>query len=282
MASNKSRKVLWLLLAAVLLLLLSGGTFLFLNQSDATREKVVADKVDKLEDPVSSEDNLKDTPIEGEESYRVDAGNITPKIENRDGAKAVKYFKAIAGANFAKYVDEIVLISDKDSDEDASVIVSDKDPQMWVLRINLGFLDERDGEENLIYGLVHEYAHILSLNDTQVDGFVSGECPALEISEGCANEDSYINQFERKFWSSLNADPDAEEFGGYYEGREEDFVTEYASTNAIEDFAETFAQYVLKDTTQFEGVAADKVQFMVDKPDIRDEVSRIRKAVKKL
>ena len=281
MANGKGRKVLWLSLITILLIAISSGIFLFFSNSDSTKETVVSEKVEKLEDPVYSEDELKDTPIEGEESYRVDAGNISPKIENRDGAKAVKYFKAIAGANFAKYIDEIILISDKDTDEDASVIVSDKDPRMWVLRVNLGFLDERDGEKNLIYGLVHEYAHIFSLNNTQVDGFVSGECPALEISEGCANVDSYINQFEREFWADLGADPDAENFGGYYEGREEHFVTEYAATNVIEDFAETFAQYVLKDTTQFEDVAADKVQFMVDNPDIRDEVSRIRKAVKK-
>lgn len=283
MSEKKSRKLLWISTIVILLILVVGGVFLAINSSPTDSKK--ADGTEKIEEKISSKDEEleeNDVPIKGEQSYSVKDGEISPDIENAAGRRAVEYFQTIAGDNFEEYINEIQLVSDKDTDEEASVIVSDGDPYKWVLRINLGFSDERDAKKNLIYSLVHEYAHIFSLNDTQVDGFVEGECPNLFISEGCANPGSYIDDFENAFWADLDADPDSEDFGGYYENAEDDFVTEYAATNAIEDFAETFAHYVLKDTTEFEGVAADKIQFMVDSSDIKSEVQRIRKALEKV
>ena len=283
MSEKKSRKLLWISTIVILLILVVGGVFLAINSSPTDSKK--ADGTEKIEEKISSKDEEleeNDVPIKGEQSYSVKDGEISPDIENAAGRRAVEYFQTIAGDNFEEYINEIQFVSDKDTDEEASVIVSDGDPYKWVLRINLGFSDERDAKKNLIYSLVHEYAHIFSLNDTQVDGFVEGECPNLFISEGCANPGSYIDDFENAFWADLDADPDSEDFGGYYENAEDDFVTEYAATNAIEDFAETFAHYVLKDTTEFEGVAADKIQFMVDSSDIKSEVQRIRKALEKV
>lgn len=283
MSEKKSRKLLWISTIVILLILVVGGVFLAINSSPTDSKK--ADGTEKIEEKISSKDEEleeNDVPIKGEQSYSVKDGEISPDIENAAGRRAVEYFQTIAGDNFEEYINEIQLVSDKDTDEEASVIVSDGDPYKWVLRINLGFSDERDAKKNLIYSLVHEYAHIFSFNDTQVDGFVEGECPNLFISEGCANPGSYIDDFENAFWADLDADPDSEDFGGYYENAEDDFVTEYAATNAIEDFAETFAHYVLKDTTEFEGVAADKIQFMVDSSDIKSEVQRIRKALEKV
>ena len=61
MANGKGRKVLWLSLITILLIAISSGIFLFFSNSDSTKETVVSEKVEKLEDPVYSEDELKDT-----------------------------------------------------------------------------------------------------------------------------------------------------------------------------------------------------------------------------
>lgn len=285
MANKNTKKILWTLASFVFIIAISLGAFLFANGSSNESKKSDTETIVTKVSPNDEELEKNDIPIVGEQSYAVNDGEISPAIENAAGRRAVEYFEAIAGDNFDEYINEIILMSDESTDEEASVITSDTDPVKWVLRINLAFSGKEEAKKDMIYNLVHEYAHIFSLNDTQVDGFIEGACPALEISEGCANPGSYIDDFENAFWLDLNADPNSEEFGGYYEDHEDDFVSEYAATNVIEDFAETFAHYTLKKSNKdgwSDSLAVGKIFFMADNPEIKAEVNRIKKAVKKL
>ena len=100
------------------------------------------------------------------------------------------------------------------------------------------------------YTIIHEMSHYISLNEKQVQyyyedvkGFPSNR---YSDQECVANKNSYLQQFYQRFWEDLtpiwNANPDNPKF---YERHKNDFVTPYASSSCAEDFAESFAAYVL-------------------------------------
>ncbi|MBP9115027.1 MAG: hypothetical protein KBF89_01615 [Acidimicrobiia bacterium] len=256
------------------------------------KNKVSTKKFDTyFQDSKSRIDNSsKDKPISGfrdaeidsqiEGTFKVVGSDLSPTPTDPDQIKAWKYYKAIAGDEFiSKYMAKVDFYNDSTSDIDAGVGANETDPNKWDLSVNLAFISEK---ADLIYTMVHEYAHIFSLNPTQVNGRVTGSCPDLLISEGCALDQSYINLYYEKFWSSLNANPDSQNFGEYYPGREKDFVSEYGATNCIEDFAETFAYYTLRDTSNLKAIADEKITFMGNNDGIRLDVNRIRENISRL
>jgi hypothetical protein len=125
--------------------------------------------------------------------------------------------------------------------------------------------------------LIHENAHIMSLSASQSDNDMIGdeeycddndECDDdkfrrifaqkeatcapnhYEYGSGCLKEDSYLNLFFQKFWADIYPEY-------YYGGNQimstyhflqkynDHFVSTYAATNPVEDFAESFTTFVL-------------------------------------
>jgi hypothetical protein len=169
--------------------------------------------------------------------------------------------------------------SNDDSDTLAYVIRADGDVQRWDLAANLAY---SDNPPELIATLVHEYAHILSLNSTEVEPFAKS-CETLDLDEGCAEQDSYIFAFEREFWAEYGTDaPDAtngddEVTDAFYAEHEEDFVSAYAATNVVEDFAESFMLYVIEpEPDNGETPTARKLLFFAQYPELVDIRDRIR------
>ena len=201
-------------------------------------------------------------------------GRFSPEISDNSEKEIWGYFLTIAGADFAKQnITKVSFYNDKDSDTSAAVNQDEQDSSKWDLSVNLA---HKDDTKELLMTLVHEYAHIYSLNSAEVDGKVANSCPHLSISEGCAKDGSMINQFNKKFWANLNADANSEEFGKYYAANPDNFTSEYAATNTIEDFAETFAYATLKNTQKYPESAKSKVAFMEGNPKINANMSRIR------
>ena len=174
----------------------------------------------------------------------------------------------------------------------AAVAPLEGDPTLWLLSVDPA--DVGDAEE-LDATLIHEFAHLLTLNDSQVPGIDEADFFALDRAEqscstyfpgeGCANADSYIHLFVERFWTNL-----LDEFGdleeldddAYWDAVDEiterygdHFVTEYAMTNPAEDIAETFAIFVLEDRPTGNTVAEQKLLFLYDFPELvtlRDEI----------
>lgn len=131
------------------------------------------------------------------------------------------------------------------------------DLSSWRLAVNAyglmedgKFVNERDFEHTLI----HEFAHVMTLNDNQLNSSISlEECfPNYFPGEGCSNTGSFINQFVKKFWSpnmidTLNSEGSGESI---YLEKPDFFVTDYAATNPGEDIAESFTYFVLKPTPE--------------------------------
>ncbi len=132
-----------------------------------------------------------------------------------------------------------------------------------------------------MFTLIHEFAHILSLNSTQVDAAVAeGSCGGFVIDEGCVRDAAYLGKFYVAYWDGqfeLNEDTSVER----YESNTQAFVTEYAATNPIEDFAESFASFVFnkkQDVDQHQ--AEEKINFFYGYNELVDIRASIRTGLK--
>lgn len=154
---------------------------------------------------------------------------------------------------------------------------TDQSLSSWVfaLDISSAYLDgqtlERGGD--FIHTIIHEYGHIMSLNDSQLNPG-GGACNNYNPGEGCANESSYIDEFYERFWEDIagehadtNGDDDA--VFEFYQKYSDRFVSDYSATNPAEDIAEVFAHFVTTDT-QPNGsqIKDEKVRFMYEYPEL--------------
>ena len=163
-----------------------------------------------------------------------------------------------------------------DADTLAYVYQAD-DPKLWVLAANLATSED---EDDLVATLVHEYAHILTLSTDETEP-IDGTCTTVETSEGCAHDDAALWEFEQQFWAAYSDAPatdneDASIAEQFYEAHEEEFVSDYAATNVVEDIAESFMAYVLEDPPTGDSVAAVKLRFFAERPEFAAIRDRIR------
>lgn len=117
----------------------------------------------------------------------------------------------------------------------------------WDLSINM---DQADDIYLLISTINHENGHLLSLNNSQLSP-TQEPCNTYLTYNGCSRQNSYINKFYDFFWKGrienkwLEIDSeDDDQLGSFYSDYEDEFVTSYAPTNPIEDFAESWNSFV--------------------------------------
>ncbi|MGE7667633.1 putative zinc-binding metallopeptidase [Ureibacillus composti] len=131
----------------------------------------------------------------------------------------------------------------------AYVSLHDDFGEYWTLGMNNENIEL--ASETLVTYL-HEYSHFLSLNFNEVDYWEDeASCPSLFLKNaGCLYEDAYLTGFYLQFWESGASD--------VFEGN---YVSEYAMTSPEEDFAETFAHFVLTETPKGNSVVDEKILF---------------------
>lgn len=173
--------------------------------------------------------------------------------------EAFEYFGDLIPKEEREMLSGFWIFSDGYGDSTAIVIQDEEDLSKWILMIDPA--DSHPGgvmdEEELTYTVVHEFAHLLSLNSEQVELVSEDVCEdAYFTGEGCSKEDSYINLFYQEFWLEEPSYVPA------------DFVTEYAAVNAGEDFAESFTFFVLGDLAEGDSVASRKVNFFGRFPEL--------------
>lgn len=142
----------------------------------------------------------------------------------------------------------------------------------WILRFNV--LASTDSNY-LTDALIHEYGHFITLNPTQQVPLKAGEtCPQEALYE-CPAPDSYANQFFEKFWRPIyhewtgtRGDPNA----GYqfYLRYSDQFVTEYAASQPLEDIAESWTYFIIRPKPTGDTVADQKVLFFYQFPELVD------------
>lgn len=125
-------------------------------------------------------------------------------------------------------------------------------------------------ESKFLATAVHEYGHALTLNESQLKlDLLSDTISYNDIS--LFRDDSYM----KAFYDAFYADGMQRDF---YE-HPEDFVNEYAGTGGVsEDIAECFMQFVISQRQSGDSLAAQKINFFYDYPEMLEARDSIRQS----
>lgn len=204
-------------------------------------------------------------------------GSLDPEPEGLE-LEVWHTFMRVTTPEFATDVVTEYRAGDAPDSDTLAYVYQARNPENWVLAANLATSDD---PELLVATLIHEYAHILTLGVDEVNPRF-GDCPTIRLDEGCAYDDSTLQAFVQQFWSAYddsapdvsNTDPDVA--WDFYIDHEDDFVSDYAATNAVEDIAESFMTFVLEDEPSGDTVVARKLGFFWSYPDYVAIRERIR------
>lgn len=129
-------------------------------------------------------------------------------------------------------------------------------------------------EKGLPYILIHEYGHYLSLKDTKLK--LNGDYKDIKAEGG-----EILQKFIAECLGHI-----AEEFDNvdkdklylFYARHKNDFVTKYAASNLLEDFAESFARFVAGSEVESETLKR-KMKFFNDNQDLSAIKTKILKNI---
>ena len=171
--------------------------------------------------------------------------------------------------------------------------------------------------KNVKASIVHEFGHVIGGTVAHSDGNIAdfdlvkkniqeyrkiinnnqNECHPnfYDRLSGCMNDDSYMSEFYKKFWSGImNEFSYSFEYGNHAEFEEDNadfhakfenrFVTKYSASNPVEDFAESFTAFVLFEdpnfpirTMYYNPVIKEKIDFFYNYPELIEIRDYIRK-----
>ncbi|WP_261842261.1 hypothetical protein [Aliamphritea ceti] len=223
---------------------------------------------------------VNDGQIEEAESYQPE------DIDHRRAEKIWQVFAAIIPAKQLYRVQEYY-VNGPENDGGASVIAVDSELRDWQLSIDEKSveLNDRQDMQDLAFLLIHEFGHILTLNHEQIDAdYMSCEA-TIELEEGCAKDNSYIDLFVKRFWNKgMLTFAKTQDAATVYRRYTNHFVHEYAATNPVEDIAESFSIFVEEDEPENCGVtvADQKVCFFYEFSELIILRSQIRAGVSSL
>jgi hypothetical protein len=228
---------------------------------------------------------------------------IDPSIENvpanlqteqNDTAahqKLWKYFASLIPLENRGSLAEFSVMTDGQDNVLAAVAQTNTDPTLWDLEVDIA--DSQD-YYYLTYTYVHEFAHLLTLGSNQVPPSNAvfnnpdnneiyleevAACPNFFPGEGCANSDSYINQYYAKFWiniydewNSINLEETDDVYykrlDKFYYKYQDQFLTDYSVTHPAEDIAEAFSFFVFSDKPAGDTIAEQKILFFYNYPEL--------------
>lgn len=218
---------------------------------------------------------INDNNLRGE--YNVTAGENIFLEKGTDNDEYRKIWEEIAQLSpnslSDKYIETYQVFEDKR--DDVLAFVDDEDMNgKWRIAVNIAGYKASTQRENKAT-IIHELAHIISLNTSQVDSNIEeNRCPTFYLEEGCTNVDSYLNNFVKLFWTGVKKDRE-----GGQEFTENKFVSEYASSNEVEDLAESFAFFILeKQGLENTVIKNQKINFFYQYPElvqIRNEMRNV-------
>lgn len=188
--------------------------------------------------------------------------------------------KKVIPPNHMNLITEFLIFSGEASGTAGFVIEKEVDLTKWqfAIAIDLAYEGEFNKDGELVHTIIHEFGHVLTLNNTQVDSAISdADCMQFFTGEGCAKSDAYINLLQTRFWADIedefNAVSTEEESAAFYTKYKDRFVSDYAATNPGEDIAEVFATFSIRSGgVNGNAVAEQKIQLMYD----ADELTAVR------
>jgi hypothetical protein len=215
---------------------------------------------------------------------------VDEKLNSRAAHEAIWHtFTSLIPAEGRSFVTEFALLSDGSDNILAGVSPTYYNPREWTLKVDIVDAANIYG---LLYSLLHEYGHLLTLNASQVspDNKVfyypddqaiyeqaANSCSQYFTGEGCSYSNSYMNEFFNRYWSSFYAewqqtrDPQQTQLDlsyDFYWLHANQFLTSYAATNPEEDIAESWAFFILSPKPEPDSIASQKILFFYEYPEL--------------
>lgn len=186
------------------------------------------------------------------------------------------------------------VFTDGESNTLAAVDQTSDDLTNWIVEVDIADLEDK---HSFIFTMVHEYAHLLTLNASQstVDEEIyadpsnldlldskSAVCPTYFTGGGCSMQNSYIRAFYNRFWVSIQPEWEKidalqyeDDLTAYYDGlfnfylaHQDQFVDDYATTHPAEDIAESFTYFVFSPKPQGDTIKEQKILFFYAYPEL--------------
>ncbi len=219
--------------------------------------------------------------------------SLWPIIENQPSETEIELYEKIwseikfsLGEDLLSSLDYFLVYSDGKDESLAYVNYLDDKASRWYMAIDIeDSINIKDNTLNdeFYFTIVHELAHIITLNDTQA--IYNSEPVATRYFEDniSMKENSYLNDFYIRFWTDFFDEAriiqklDNEDIRyKFFLRHENSFVTDYAATNASEDIAESFAYFVINDKPKGNEVWEQKVRFFYE----FEELVKIRNTIR--
>ncbi len=189
---------------------------------------------------VAFKGNASDLEEEAGVVYNIEKGEkftVVSGTENANHIKVKSWLAQISPNKFSDtYLNRLIPYTKPGADTMAYVTPNMSNPAKWDMYVNMDTM--RDGEKEMVFTLIHEFMHILTLNNSQVNANISEEDCEYYIQEGCVNDKAYMKAFYDKYWKG-KFNPNAQNPDENYSKNPKAFVTEYAATNTGEDIAES-------------------------------------------
>lgn len=246
-----------------------------------------------------TEEEVADQSASEEESiltlYQVD-GNTIIKIKDYEVEAKFKPFQEDVARHFEMwdFVTRLIPLEARSKITQFEVFHGEDDVQGYVLppnendlsewRFGLAIdiannLGEIDFQNLFTYVALHEYGHILTLNDQQVVAGKESGCNTYFTGEGCSDEDAYLTRFYNLGWKDIANDPVIDEPEDLYNKYPNRFVTAYAATNPGEDIAEVFSFFVaMEGKSAGDKILDQKINLFYEFPELVTLRENIRKS----
>jgi len=247
---------------------------------------LLVDSIDNTDDPINDNTGGGTQGSQGEITlYRV-AGSAIDKIRDyqvsgqdvayqNDVARHQELWsltKDVVPQSHRNYMNEFMIYNGEVTGSLGYVYDTAIDLSTWQMGLAINYADDRN---ELLYTIIHEFGHILTLNDTQLDSSVSsGNCNNYFPGEGCARAQAFINKLYNLGWADIwseyqQAQGSETSLQNFYEQHRDRFVTNYAATNPGEDIAEVFATFVtMSGKPDGSTLAEKKILLMYDEPEL--------------
>jgi len=266
--------------------------------TDPIIQLAIAGGEDVEENLLDTEVTLVSYTVSGDELSNPYYGSVSPDLQDEQNNIQIQqqvwdYFASIIPPEQRSLLSEYSIITDGQGGTLAAVSQTYTDPNLWSLQVDIA---DTANYYDLTYTLVHEFGHLLTLGPNQVppslavfnnpedDNIYFNEaaaCPNYFPGEGCANPDSYINDYYNQFWgdiydewNEINLEEDEDiyydKLDAFYEKYEDQFVTAYAATNPEEDIAEAWAFFIFSHKPAGDTIAEKKVLFFYQYPELVD------------
>ncbi len=207
-------------------------------------------------------------------------------------------FIGIAGPEYAKkFIRYYVTFRDGESSTLGAVIPFDRGA-LWMLAVNANnaSLKNPKWRKDMSITLIHEFAHIVTLNKVQFKHTKpTKSCQPVYKGglDGCPLKNSYYKKYLERFWNegdfrhleAVRTEKHDETrkrlLLAYYREHVDDYTTKYAARNPEEDIAESFTDFILRAKPTGTKEKDQKLLFFYEYPELVTMRERIRAFVGK-